>query len=130
MSDTTKDKTGKILKFKPQLRVVSKSDNPFRSFVGDKETYLTNILAALENTSDICDKMLIDGSLSIEVTKEDKMKNPLEVSEYPTPKNVNELAEYIAEFSGADKAIALMVMGMTWNLARKLVDERLTAEDK
>jgi hypothetical protein len=128
MTDTKKPK-GKILKFKPQLRAVPKSDNPFRSFVGDNH-YLTDILSALDITATACDKMLIDGSLSLTGTRKDKMKNPLQASEYPTPKNVNELNDYISEFSGADKAIALTVMGMTWNLAAKIVEERLNKEDE
>jgi hypothetical protein len=169
MTDTTEE-TGKILKFKPQLRSVPraerpgewvdilkdmfnnfdakdypsdhnnnvvqfkpsepKSDNPFRSFVGDNH-YLTDILSALDITANKLDGMLnIDGSLTVTGTRKDKMKNPLQASEYPTPKNVNELNDYISEFSGADKAIALTVMGMTWNLAAKIVEERLNKEDE
>lgn len=42
---------------------------------------------------------------------------------FATPTSVEALQEYIERFSGAEKAVAYTVMGMTWNLAAELTKE-------
>ena len=41
-----------------------------------------------------------------------------------TPESVEELQEYVEQFNSGEKALAYAIMGMTWNLAAKLYEEK------
>ena len=51
-------------------------------------------------------------------------ENPL----FRTPKDHEDLHDYIERFNGVDKGVALAIMGMTWNLAVKLFNKAIENE--
>lgn len=54
--------------------------------------------------------------------------NPLKpIGLFHTPDCVAELEYYITKFSGSERVVAATVMGMTWNLCSKIMDEYLHA---
>lgn len=51
------------------------------------------------------------------------MKNPLGTTGlFSTPEDIDALQDYVLQMSGSERVTAMTVMGMTWNLASKLVD--------
>ena len=42
---------------------------------------------------------------------------------FATPKNMEALTKYCESFTGSEKLVAFTVMGMTWNLAAKVVNQ-------
>lgn len=42
-----------------------------------------------------------------------------------TPKDMDELMDYLDSYSGPERALAYIIASMTWNLAMKQVDEGL-----
>ena len=42
---------------------------------------------------------------------------------FATPDSVDALQEYIERFSGSEKIVAAVVMGMTWNLCAELTSK-------
>lgn len=42
---------------------------------------------------------------------------------FATPDDMTALQEYISRFSGAERVVAITVMGMTWNLCAELTKE-------
>lgn len=57
-----------------------------------------------------------------------EFKNPLDSSNlFHTPKNMQELEAYIQEFTvPEERALATLIMAMTWNLASKVIDETIS----
>ena len=59
-----------------------------------------------------------------------KMKNPISVSNlFATPENIEAMQDYVLKMNGAERIAAMTVMGMTWNLASKLVDEAMAKDE-
>ena len=57
------------------------------------------------------------------------MKTLTNVGLFYTPKSTEELEEWIERLSGAERALAYTVMGMTWNLCGHLINEEDCNED-
>ena len=58
------------------------------------------------------------------------IKNPLSRSGlFAAPRTGNELSAYIENLSGAEKALAYTISGMTWNLAVEKLDKTLDQAD-
>ena len=58
------------------------------------------------------------------------MNNPITKCElFHTPDSMKELQDYIERFfTGYERAIAYTIMGITWNLAAKVIDDAIEAD--
>lgn len=57
------------------------------------------------------------------------MNNPITKCElFHTPESMKELQDYIERFNGSERVIAYTIMGITWNLASKVIDDQNEAE--
>jgi hypothetical protein len=58
-----------------------------------------------------------------------QMNNPITKCElFHTPDSMKELQDYIERFTGSERAIAYTIMGITWNLAAKVIDDDIEAD--
>ena len=60
--------------------------------------------------------------VGVSLSKEKAMKLDT-MGLFATPESADTLMKYIEQFSGAEKVLALTVMGMTWNLCAKLTND-------
>lgn len=59
------------------------------------------------------------------------MKNPInQCNFFTTPKSYNDLVQWCERLSGGEKAVALMVMHMTLNLAHHVVQKAIDEESE
>lgn len=57
------------------------------------------------------------------------MENPIKpCALFAAPKDLDELYAYMEKFSGSERTVAVVIMGMTWNLAHKIFEEALNSD--